>query len=323
MQGELRSGYRANMLMGVTSNRVDVKRAAAAAERELERRAEPLSALYLPASEYPTSLLGLAWREMVRNSAHDSICACSVDDVVDAVLHRYAEAREIGAGLAERALKAFARSLSVPGPTVVNLSARTRSGVVELVVPAEGPASADVQVLSERTGMPGSMVLDADTVRTVLGMMQGPRISDDAWIHEVKVEDTDEGMDITISVGPEEKAGRAHRRGQAGRVHQAGGPARLRGAGGHGPTFDATHRGPFGRGGRVRVGRLHAGGAGASGDGGRRSAVRCRCPTASSPSRSTAPTAPSRSTACPATGAWSTRATWATRTTTRRPGRTR
>ena len=33
---------------------------------------------------------------MVRNSAHDSICACSVDDVVDAVLHRYAEARTIG-----------------------------------------------------------------------------------------------------------------------------------------------------------------------------------------------------------------------------------
>ncbi len=57
--------------------------------------------------------------------------------------------------------------------------------MVELVVPAEGPASDDVQVLSERTGLPGSMVLDADTVRTVLGMLQGPKISDDAWIHDV------------------------------------------------------------------------------------------------------------------------------------------
>ncbi len=143
---------------------------------------------------------------MVRNSAHDSICACSVDDVVDAVLHRYAEARDIGSGLAERALKSFARSLSVPGVTVLNPSARTRSGVVELVVPADGPASDDVQVLSERTGLPGSMVLDADTVRTVLGMLQGPKISDDAWIQDVKIEDTDEGMDITIAVGTEEKA---------------------------------------------------------------------------------------------------------------------
>ena len=142
---------------------------------------------------------------MVRNSAHDSICACSVDDVVDAVLHRYAEARAIAAGLADRAVKTFARSLSHAGPTLLNVTQRARSGVVELIVPADGPAAADVQVVSERSGLPGSMVLDADTVRTVLGMMQGPRIDDEAWIHDVLIEDTDEGFDITIAVGTEEK----------------------------------------------------------------------------------------------------------------------
>ena len=157
--------------------------------------------------DYPDRLLELAWLEMVRNSAHDSICACSVDDVVDAVLHRYAEARAIAAGLADRAVKAFARSLAHAGPTLLNPSQRSRSGVVELVVRAEAPAQADVQVLSERSGLPGSMVLDADTVRTVLGMLQGPRISDDAWIHDVLIEDTDEGIDITIAVGTEEKPG--------------------------------------------------------------------------------------------------------------------
>ena len=205
VRGELRSGFRANMLMGVTSNRVDVKRRGALAERELERRAEPLCALFLPATEYPERLLQLAWREVVRNSAHDSICACSVDEVVDAVLHRYAEARDIGSGLAERAVKAFARSLTQPGPSVLNPSWRARSGVVELVVPADGPAPENVQVLSERHGLPGAMVLDANTVRTVLGMLQGPKISDDAWVHEVRVEETDEGIDVTLDVGTEEK----------------------------------------------------------------------------------------------------------------------
>src|SRR6202034_623734 len=204
-KGELRSGFRANMLMGVTSNRVDVKRLGGRAERELERRAEPLAALFQPPAEWPQRLLDLAWKEIVRNSAHDSICACSVEDVVDAVLHRYAEARTIAAGLADRAVKTFARSLSHVGPTVLNLSQRSRSGVVELIVPADGPAPADVQVVSERSGLPGSMVLDADTVRTVLGMMQGPRIDDEAWIHDVVIEDTDEGFDITIAVGTEEK----------------------------------------------------------------------------------------------------------------------
>ncbi len=203
--GELRSGFRANMLMGVTSNRVDVKRQGALAERELERRAEPLAALFQPPAAYPTRLLGLAWREMVRNSAHDSICACSVDDVVDAVLHRYAEARAIAAGLADRSVKAFAFSLAERGISVLNPSSRARSGVVELVVPADGPAPAHVQVLSERSGLPGSMVLDANTVRTVLGMLQGPKISDDAWVQDIRIVDTDEGIDVTLSVGTEEK----------------------------------------------------------------------------------------------------------------------
>ncbi len=205
VRGELRSGFRANMLMGVTSNRVDVKRRGAVAERELERRAEPLAALFQPPTAYPSRLLELAWREMVRNSAHDSICACSVDDVVDAVLHRYAEARAIAAGLADRSVKAFALSLAEPGISVLNASPRARSGLVELVVPADGPAPAQVQVLSERSGLPGSMVLDANTVRTVLGMLQGPKISDDAWVQEIRIEDTDEGIDVTLSVGTEEK----------------------------------------------------------------------------------------------------------------------
>jgi hypothetical protein len=205
VKGELRSGARANMLMGVTSNRVDVKRMGALAERELEKRAEPLTALFGDPHARPASLLHLAWREMVRNSAHDSICACSVDDVVEAVLHRYAEARTIASGLADRAIKSFARSLSEPGSYLLNLAARPRGGVVELVVPADEPASPDVQVLSERFGLPGSMVLDANTVRTVLGMLQGPKISDDAWVQEIKVEEDDENINVTVSIGTEEK----------------------------------------------------------------------------------------------------------------------
>jgi len=55
VHGELRSGSRANMLMGVTSNRVDVKRQGAVAERELERRAEPLAALFQRPEEYPAT----------------------------------------------------------------------------------------------------------------------------------------------------------------------------------------------------------------------------------------------------------------------------
>ncbi len=204
-RGELRSGARANVLMGVTSNRVDVKRAAAVAERQLERRAEPLAALFLEPSAWPGRLLALAWQGMVRNAAHDSICACSVDDVVAAVLHRYAESRQIGEGVAARALTVLSRSMAEPGPVVVNAAHRARAGMVELVVGADVPPSADVQVVSERTGLPGSMTLDADTVRTILGMLQGPKIDNDAWIQDVRIEEDETGIDLTVVVGPEER----------------------------------------------------------------------------------------------------------------------
>ncbi len=210
-KGELRSGARANVLMGVASNRVDVKRAAARAERALERLAEPLCALYLPPEQWPDRLLQLAWREMVRNAAHDSVCACSVDEVVDAVLVRYAEAYRIADGLANGALVALTRSLSEPGPTVANTAARARSGIVEYVVQgADLPAG--VQALPEEPGafgIPrglGPLTLDAATVRTILGMLpNGSQIDTETWIQDVHVEEDESGIDITIAFGSEER----------------------------------------------------------------------------------------------------------------------
>jgi mannosylglycerate hydrolase len=210
-RGELRSGARANVLMGVASTRVDVKQAAAATSRALEGRAEPYAALLLEPQRWPARPLELAWREVIRNSAHDSICACSVDEVVDAVLVRYAEARRIAEGVAEEALGAFSRSLEAPGPVAVNPAARPRSAVVELVVPGEDlPDGA--QALPEAPGafgIPrglGPLTLDAATVRTILGLLPGgSQIDTHTWIQQVAVSEDDTGIDVTITFGPEER----------------------------------------------------------------------------------------------------------------------
>ena len=127
-RGELRSGARANVLMGVASNRVDIHRACAAAERAVEKRAEPLSALFRAPDAYPHALLDLAWRLLVANSAHDSSCACSADEVVDQVAVRYAEARQLGDGLTRDATADLAAAVDAPaGATiVVNPTAHAR-----------------------------------------------------------------------------------------------------------------------------------------------------------------------------------------------------
>jgi len=203
--GELRSGFRADMLMGVTSNRVDVKRLGEHATRQLERRAEPLAALFQPGAEWPQRQLEVAWKEMVRNSAHDSICACSVDDVVDAVLHRYTEAGAIATGLAERAVRSLARSMAEPGPYVLNPAPRSRPGLVELVVGAGEPPGEGVQVLWERVSPPEPRAMEPDAVRAILGMLQGPQIEHDTWLHDLTVEEDERGITIVFSVGPEER----------------------------------------------------------------------------------------------------------------------
>jgi len=206
-RGELRSGYRSNVLMGVGSNRIDVKQAAFRAERVLEQLAEPLSALFVPAGRWPSRFLDVAWTLVIQNSAHDSICACSADDVVDAVLHRYAEARHIGEGLTEQALQAVGHSMASAGPVIVNPSARERSGMVDIVVPAVGEAGPDIQVLSERSGLPGSITLDGETVRNMLGMLQGARIDDQAYVTDAGLAEDETGLDVTLVIGPEPRDG--------------------------------------------------------------------------------------------------------------------
>ncbi|HEV3451673.1 MAG TPA: glycoside hydrolase family 38 C-terminal domain-containing protein [Acidimicrobiia bacterium] len=181
--GELRSGARASVLMGVASNRVDVHRACAVAERALELRAEPLSALLRPARDYPAALLEIGWRQLVLNSAHDSSCACSHDEVVDAVLVRYHEARQVGDALVRDALHALAGRVAAPaGATlVVNPTRSARGGLVEGVVPGAGPMHLEAddgtpcatQVTWELGTEGFQTVVTGQKVRWVLELLRG------------------------------------------------------------------------------------------------------------------------------------------------------
>ena len=135
-RGELRSSARANMLMGTLSARLDLKAAMARAERALTRYAEPFQALY--GTAWPDRLLDLAWRRVIENSAHDSICGCSVDEVSTQVLVRCYEAEQIAMGLAEDAAREAATAAPMGSVVAFNPSPTARWDNVELslAVPA-------------------------------------------------------------------------------------------------------------------------------------------------------------------------------------------
>jgi alpha-mannosidase len=202
-RGELRSGARANLLMGVASNRVDVKIAAARAERSLERRAEPLSALFLTAVDWPKALLDVAWHGVILNSAHDSSCACSHDEVVESVLHRYHESRQIADGLGNRALRMVAAVVDHEGPVLVNASARARAGVVELTLPGEGDVPG-AQVVSARAAVLRDEVVDAEGLARIFGGIRSQLLDPTTILNRIDVED-DGGDTIAVTLHADER----------------------------------------------------------------------------------------------------------------------
>ena len=192
-RGELRSGARSNLLMGVASCRVDVKQAAARAERWLERVAEPLAACWQPAEDFPDAFLAYAWRDVIRNAAHDSICGCSADEVNDAVLHRYAESTRVAEAIADRAM---IRVLAVAGQdrVVANPTSRPRAGMVEAVI-AGDTAPPHTQQLSVRETRERTDTINRSTAVPVVqrAVVDDPRVS-----HATVTEQTDGTIIATI-----------------------------------------------------------------------------------------------------------------------------
>jgi mannosylglycerate hydrolase len=137
--GELVGGRVAPLLPGVWSTRSWIKLANRRAEACLEGHAEPLAALALAfglPDESPA--LRLAWKELLKNQAHDSICGCSRDEVHEQMRARFDAAEELGRETARRCAERLAglgTERAAPWSdafdlVVTNPSPRRRSGVV-------------------------------------------------------------------------------------------------------------------------------------------------------------------------------------------------
>lgn len=107
LHGELRFGYRYAfaVLGGVYSSRMYIKQANWRAQILLQRYAEPLNALGVLAgmrSQLP--LMRQAWRTLLQNHPHDSICGCSIDPVHREMMTRFAAVTDLGNGIVDEGL---------------------------------------------------------------------------------------------------------------------------------------------------------------------------------------------------------------------------
>jgi alpha-mannosidase len=124
-RGELREDRGGSILAGTLSTRIYLKQANAHAQTLLERYAEPLAAFAMLSGEtYPYDFLYYAWKLLMQNHPHDSICGCSIDAVHREMLTRFAQVEQIGAELVARSMDGLAARVRLPGPATVEAAER-------------------------------------------------------------------------------------------------------------------------------------------------------------------------------------------------------
>lgn len=150
--GELRHANRAwrfqALLANVASSHIRIKQANHACQTLLEKDAEPLCAFaWLHGGTYPRTYLDLAWKTLLQNHAHDSICGCSIDQVHREMRHRYDQVSQVGAIVQEKALDALTAQVDTSFATaeahafvLYNGTRYTRTGTVVVDVPVETDA---------------------------------------------------------------------------------------------------------------------------------------------------------------------------------------
>ncbi len=113
LEGALYSGRYISVFPGILSARMYLKTENYYAQRELEFYAEPLSAMrtVLTGAQYPHKAMDKAWKLLLKNHPHDSICGVSVDDVHYDMEDRYALTREMSSDMTKKAASALANSV--------------------------------------------------------------------------------------------------------------------------------------------------------------------------------------------------------------------
>ena len=102
------------LIPGVLSSRVWIKQQNTRCQALLCHWAEPLSALAHVAlgDEYPEGHLNVAWRWLLKNHAHDSICGCSIDQVHEDMKYRFSQCLQIGERLTDEATRRLAANVT-------------------------------------------------------------------------------------------------------------------------------------------------------------------------------------------------------------------
>lgn len=109
IEGELRNPERAYILPAVFSSRMYLKQKNVKLQNLLTDWVEPLSSLSrLLGNEHHQNFVDLAWKNLLQNQPHDSICGCSTDQVHREMIQRFDNTEQIS----EKLISTYTQDIS-------------------------------------------------------------------------------------------------------------------------------------------------------------------------------------------------------------------
>ncbi|MFB4260882.1 alpha-mannosidase [Shouchella clausii] len=116
--GELRNqrtdGW--STLVNTASSRIYLKQLNEKAQMRLEKQVEPLLAIeWLLGHEVDGAYVRYAWKQLMENHPHDSICGCSVDEVHEEMVVRFQKTIQLAERLAEASIDRLAEQVDTTG----------------------------------------------------------------------------------------------------------------------------------------------------------------------------------------------------------------
>lgn len=205
VQGELRSqrtdGW--GTLVNTASARVYLKQMNQEGQAILEKVAEPLASMaHLLGKKYPHHLFTYAWKTLMQNHPHDSICGCSVDEVHREMVTRFAKSKDVAETIIDDSKSVIADAVNTSGfaaygedplPVLAfNTTGWTRSGVITVELDAarlylrEGFTIEETARRMKETDLNGRVLVDeqgnvVDCSVEDLGLLFGYDLPDDQF----------------------------------------------------------------------------------------------------------------------------------------------
>ena len=113
LNGELISPVTNRVHTSMASTRMTQKQANRNSEKLLENHVEPyLSLSWLHGANYPKELVNNAWKILLKNQTHDSICGCCTDEVHKEIDQRFVDIKSIGETLHKANSRAFSKVMA-------------------------------------------------------------------------------------------------------------------------------------------------------------------------------------------------------------------